>query len=684
MKYCKDIGRSSSYLIVKKILILFSASVALGAVEIENATFGFGDAYKTGTWAPLTVTVRSQDEPDVFTGELVVEVRNFTANAPFERYITPLRLSPTERQQKRLSVYCPKNATQLIVRLHSPLIRGNRGVGTLESNLRNSPLIRGDRGVGTLKGNLQNSPLIRGDRGVETLVMQEIPLPTPIARKDYLVLVLAPSGDKLKRFIDKRQLKIPNGAQVHVKYLPDSTSLLTDWIGYSAVDVLVIRETFLTERQVSKAQQTALLDWIQRGGTLIMSGGGSFNTLRGSFIKPFLPVELKGVQKTDTLSEDLYKHIGFRASDSSGILFERITFVPKVECETLIGTEKEIYVAKRSFGDGQILCLAYDYNALPFSEQEVGEAFWQRLLSESGKSPRHLSGQYALSRQHEEKIHRQFLSKMPTQVPLIKLLAIVLPVYLLVFGGVLLYFARSERKSSGYWVGSCLLVLLSVSTIAVAKNILPNRMTADQLSVLSVYPERQRAHLQSFVSIRTPARTETSIGFPSGTFIRHQETELPHWVGTLRHDSDVRLQSVLVEPWHPTTYVKEAFTEQLLVELEDAWRVTGKQITYLGDIPLRRDPKQGSELSTAHLRLHTTSKMPPDEELNDTRETFARILQQEGVLQYLMMDTDLNRHSYIIGWTSQSFTDIAANENFNVNNDTLVIFRPRTTTVPKR
>ena len=632
--------------LISIILMLFFVSVAFGAVEIENATFGFSDAYKTGTWAPLTVTVRSQDEPDVFIRELVVEVRNFTTNAPFERYTTPLRLSPTGRQQKRLSVYCPKNATQLIVRLHSPLIRGDREVGTL--------------------------------------VMHEIPLPTPIARKDYLVLVLAPSGDKLKRFIDKRQLKVTNGAQVHVKYLPGSTSLLPDWIGYSAVDVLVIRETFLTERHVSKAQQTALLDWIQRGGTLIMSGGGSFNALRDSFVEPFLPVELRGIEKTDMFSEALSEQFGFHASDSSGILFERIAFVPKVECETLIGTEEEIYVAKRNFGDGQILCLAFDYNALPFSEQEVGEAFWQRLLSESGKSPRHLSSQYALSRQHEEKIHRQFLSKMPTQVPLIKLLAIVLPVYLLVFGGVLLHFARSDRKSFGYWVGSCLFILLSVSTIAVARNILPNRITADQLSVLSVYPERQRAHLQSFVSIRTPARTETSIGFPNGTFIRHQETELPRWIGTLRHDSDVRLQGVLVEPWHPTTYVKEAFTEQLPVELEDAWRVTGKQITYLGDIPLGRDPKQDSELSTTRLPLHATSKMPPDEELNDTRETFVRILQQEGVLQYLMMDTDLNRPSYIIGWTSRSFTDIAVDGNFNINSDTLVIFRPRTTTVPKR
>ena len=644
---CRSSGNNAVNPLILIILILFSVSPAFGAVEVENATFGFSDGYKTGTWVPLTVTVRSQDERDVFTGELVVEVRNFTADTPFERYATPLRLNPTGRQQKHFSVYCPKNATRLVIKLVSTTL--------VESDFLHTS---------------------NADASHEVL------LPTPIARKDALLLVLAPSGDKLKRFIDKKPLKVANGAQVHVKYLPDSTSLLRDWIGYSAVDVFVIRETFLTERHVSKAKQTALLDWVQRGGTLIMSGGGSFNALRGSFVEPFLPVALKGLKKTETLSDTLSEQLGFHASAGDEILFQRIVCAPRVGCETLIGTKEEIYVAKRNFGDGQILCLAYDYNALPFSEQEVGQAFWQHLLSESGKSPRHLADQYALSRQHEERIYKQFLSKMPTQVPLVKLLAIALPVYLLVFGGFLHNFGRFKRKVSGYWVGSCLFILLSVSTIAVARNILPNKMTADQLSILSIYPERQRAHLQSFVSIRTAARTETTIGFPNGTFIRHQATELPQRIGTLRHDSDVQLQGVFVEPWHPTTYVKEAFTQQLPLELEDAWRITGKHITYLGDIPLHADPKQETERSTAHLPLHPTSKMPPDEELDDTREAFARILQQEGVLQYLMMETDLSRQSYIIGWTSRCFTDITTDGNFKANNDTLVIFRP--TAIPKR
>ena len=140
---------------------------------------------------------------------------------------------------------------------------------------------------------------------------------------------------------------------------------------------------------------------------------------------------------------------------------------------------------------------------------------------------------------------------MTTQVPLVKLLAIILPAYLLAFGGFLFYFGRSKPKSSVYWVGSCLFVLFSVSAIAVARNILPDSIAADRLSILSIYPERQRGHLQTFVSIRTASRTKTSIEFPMGTFIRHQETDCFKSLGHLSQGSHVQLQDVFVEPWQP-------------------------------------------------------------------------------------------------------------------------------------
>ena len=284
-------------------------------------------------------------------------------------------------------------------------------------------------------------------RSTTSGLVKDILLPTPLARKDYFVLVLAPSGDKLKRFVDKKELEVSDGAQVHVKYLPNSMSLPRDWIGYSAVDVLVVREVRLTDRRILKAQQTAMLDWIQRGGTLIVSGGSSYNYLPRQFYRTLSSCRIKGVVKTNTLPVALLEQLGRMAvsSQQEGVTspenlltdsrrpiadshFKRIQFTPKAGCETLIGTPEQIYVAKRNFGDGQILCLAFDYNVPPFGvrpKNSVGgvsnpdsclaETFWRELLGKHGKSPRHLADRYALALQHEEEIHKHFLSEMPTR-----------------------------------------------------------------------------------------------------------------------------------------------------------------------------------------------------------------------------------------------------------------------------
>ena len=626
-------------------LLFFTVSVAFGAVEIEHVAFGFNEGYKTGTWAPLTITIRGQDAFATSIGVsgqriaetyLAVEVRSFSSNTPTQRYATPL----TGSHRKDFYIYCPKNATELVIEL--------------------APAPQ--------PGNTVSQDKVRR-------VMREIALPTPIARKDYFVLVLAPSGDKLKRFIDKKQLAAHNDAQVHVAYRSNPTSLPRDWIGYSAVDVLVIRE----ERRISKTQQRAMLDWVQRGGTLIVSGGSNYKYLRHSFIEPFLPVELKAPEQTNIIPTALHKQLGFESLGSNGAMFERIPFSPKSGCEVLIGTDDQIYVAKRKFGDGQILCLAFDYNALPFSvnpkkEQQVGETFWSRLLSRHGKSPRHFEDRYALALQHEEKIYQQFLSTSvktgSTQVPLIKLLAIVLPIYLLSFGGFLFYFGRSKRKTRTYWIGGFLFVLLSLSTIAVARNVLPNSVTADRLSILSVYPDRNRAHLQSYVSVRATAHAETSIDFIKGNFIRHQETESPQKIGTLVQNSGIQLRGLPVEPWHPTTYVQETFLDAQEVPriLENAWHVTDKEMIYLGNVTL--DSELESELSTVVLRRRITPALPPDKDLRGTRKWFARILRQEQVLRHLAEERGVQSPSYLIGWTSQGFTD-----NVNTNSETLVIFQ---------
>ncbi len=643
-------------------LAFFVASSAFCTVDIEDVTFGFNNGYKAGKWAPLSVTVRSQNEPNTFNGELAVEVRDFFSDKSVYRYGIPLQLSKTDLKHKELYIYCPKNAIKLFIQ------------------------------VVRTRGNDKEIEVINP----EPSATRELSPPTPIENKDYFVLVLAASGDKLKKIIDKKQLD-DDGIQTHIRYLPNSNALPTRWVGYSAVDLMVIREVLLTERRVSKKQQTALLQWVQRGGTLIVSGGSAFRYLKGSFIEQYLPVTLIREDTINKVSPALKQQFGFNTenvesehgvSNKANTAFKNIYFEPKPRCHTLVGTDEQIYIAKRNFGNGQIISFAFDYNVPPFSDLKAGETFWRWLLKTHGKSPRLFAEQYAPFRQHEDKIHKQFLSRMPTQIPLIKFLAVILPIYLLGFGGFLLYCGKrgqfSKKRNLRYWLGGLIFVLVSVSAIGVARAILPKKIETDRFSILSVYPEHKIAHLQSYISLRTTARSKTSIALGQNTFIRPLKNESINKPSKFFQGSPFQLREVSLEPWSPSTYVKETFfpldTQQSRITLENAWRITGEEATHLEKITLGSSDLRSSEASSKKI-----NKLPPHEGLEDTRKTFAQILQREGLLQYLLKPENaltINKtqnRTVLIGWTSQleqvstTIPFMSADENITSNGETLVI-----------
>jgi hypothetical protein len=643
-------------------LAFFVASSAFCAVDIEDVTFGFNDRYKAGKWAPLNVTVRSQNEPNTFNGELAVEVRDVFSDKSIYRYAIPLQLSKTDLKHKKLYIYCPKNAIKLFIQVVRT--RGN------------------DKEIEVINPELSAT--------------QEFSPLTPIKHKDYFVLVLAPSGDKLQKFIDKKQLD-DDSTQAYISYLPNSNAMLTQWIGYDAVDLIVIREVSLTERRVSKKQQTALLQWVQRGGTLMVSGGSAFRYLKGSFIEQYLPVTLIREDTINKVPPALKQQFGFNtenvesehgASNKANTAFKNIHFEPKPRCHTLVGTDEHIYIAKRNFGNGQIISFAFDYNAPLFSNLKAGETFWCWLLKTHGKSPRLFADKYAPFRQHEEKIHKQFLLRMPTQIPLIKFLAVILPIYLLGFGGFLLYFRKRGRspqnRNLSFWIGGLVFVLVSVSVIGVARAVLPKKIEANRFSILSIYPEEKNAHLQTYTSLRTTARSKTPIALGQNTFIRPLKNESINKPSKFFQGSPFQLQEVSLEPWSPSTYVKETFfpldTQQSQITLENAWRITGEEATHLGKIALGNSDLWSSESSSK-----TINKIPPHEGLKDTQKAFAQILQREGLLQYLLKPENaltINKtqnRTVLIGWTSQleqistTIPFMSADENVTSDNETLVI-----------
>ena len=638
--------------------LFFTTTCVFCSVDIENITLGYNNKYKAGKWVPFSVLVHSQNELKVFSGEIIVEVKNLISDDTLFRYATPIQLRKTDRKNVRLYIFIPVTPVKLSIQV----VRTGEG---LDIEKISKPFITRDF------------------------------FPTsPIENKDYLLLALTPNEDKLKRLIDQKQLD-DGETRVHVQYIQNTNEMPSAWIGYSSIDVLVLREISLSDRRLSKKQQAALLEWIQDGGTLIVSGGSNYRYLKDSFIEEILPVKLLHEEIIENVPTILKQRFEINTEDTilasgnppnSTKKFNSIGFELKAGCDAIIENNNKIYIAKRNFGSGQIICFAFDYNAHVFSMPKHGETFWVWLLNNYGKSHKNVSDKYTPYRQHEDKIHKLFLSKMPTQIPIVKLLALLLPIYVLCLS--CLFFLRNRQSSSKsrnrvYWIGGFIFVLFSICTISVAKVVIPQKIQKDSFSILTVYPELSKVNLQRFISLRTPAHNITSIHLKPTTFIRPLHSEGIQKPSKFLQGKSFQLKDVEIEPWGPSTYTHQTVfpmdLQQSNIKLENTWIITGNQGKYLGTVKVGN-----SNYSKIDTPSEILTKLPINRHLNGSRKSFTQILQSEGLLQYLLNSDDVpekdveKSNNKLIGWISElgrflPTDQLMSDRIVTYNDETLVI-----------
>ena len=618
------------------VLFLLMSVSAFGTIEIESIQFGFASPdkqdgyYKRNRWVPLHVLAVSRDEPEIFIGEILVEVNDVLSGRRIQTYSTRLVLMPTDRQRPVLYIFQPNTPIKLSLKL------------------------------------------IHQDGHVQ--ISRELIPQLPKQARDLLLLALTPGRGVLSRW-DGEPIDEKGEGHMFVTFLGGQKYLPTHWKGYDAVDLFVIRGVALTERYIYRRQQTALLDWIHEGGTLIVSGGSDLRYLRNSFLEPFLPITL-GELKTVAELPNAMRRFGFKVDSA----FNVIDFTRRGSSRILIGDADVVYIANRVFGNGQIICMAFDYNAHPFAQSPGHDKFWAWMLKTVGRSPRRLEALYDRSRKHHEKIQALLSSVSSTRAPLIRGLAIFLLLYLLSFGGFTVWAGKRQDRLGKYWIAGFLITLFFSCVVILSRYFVPSSVSMNRLSVCSVYPERGRAHLQSYLGMISSAHTRTSIRFNSGTFIKPliPKESLPlHLV----ESKETRLRQATLDAWFTSTYVVESFADfpdkapeyeedagekwirhHLPNALENAWFIDGDGYAYLGAV----QPNDRVKIK----ERSTTSKMPPfSQELSGTRQKFAQILSGEVVLRYLVRE-DVPK---LVGWVRQSLLPMELNHLVNADDETFMI-----------
>ena len=631
--------------IVISCLFLSIIPSAFGIIAIESIEFGFDGYYKRGRWAPLQLLVVSENEHDSFVGELEVEVTNLFSRAIIQTYSTPVTLTRTDRRRHTLHVFQPGTSTKMMVRIvhHEGRVR------------------------------------------VEREIIPDLPKET----KDLFILALVPPGHDVLE--DWHELQIDTSAETRtfVVHPASQKHLPLDWIGYDSIDLVVIRGVSLTENRISTTQQISLLDWVRNGGTLLISGGSNLQYLRDSFLAPLLPVHLGELKTAIHLPESLAPMGGH-----SDFPIHLIDFNLRDNAEVLrIGGDSAsdhgsypILASRRSFGSGQIVCLAFDYNVFPVSHSLQSEKLWTHFLKTIGKSPRHLGDRYEPYRRDTEKIHTVLKSLPSGRAPLLRMLSLFLLACLLSIGGYTWWVGKNTKRIKHYWIGIFLITVFFSCAAVLPRHLLSIPVSISSYSILSVYSEGSRAHLQTYLGAIASTDSKSSFRLDSGTYITpltQTSTSPLHLV----ESKSGQICEANLSAWQTRTYYIESFFDFPVPSSKSEWTLASKHDKKLtrvkhhlpGVLESAGVVNNGEYIHFGAIAPNTSvelkgdftpaKRLPSLQELAGKQKHFAQILAAEGILQYLTED----EIPKLVGWMNHSFLSMKLDQPVKAVDETLVI-----------
>ncbi|MFO0847628.1 MAG: hypothetical protein U0871_03570 [Gemmataceae bacterium] len=206
-----------------------------------------------------------------------------------------------------------------------------------------------------------------------------------------------------------RNGRVQTAAVTNVRDLPDQ------WFGYNAADLVVLTTgsappEFLDELfdpQKSgplKPRRDALLEWVRRGGKLVVSVGSNASKLsQFELFRDLLPATLKADQPTRAVPELTLAWKSADGSPQSGTLRPRTDTFPVANLSVPPGKPGRVLlpqpgatgslepgqmpaVVQAPFGLGRITVVGFDVDQSPFVDAAWKDSFWDWVVREAGSA----------------------------------------------------------------------------------------------------------------------------------------------------------------------------------------------------------------------------------------------------------------------------------------------------------
>ncbi|HEV3145806.1 MAG TPA: hypothetical protein VGZ47_18095 [Gemmataceae bacterium] len=214
--------------------------------------------------------------------------------------------------------------------------------------------------------------------------------PTALKTSDYLYLTL---GRRLPG------LHIPGHddkffRQSEIAAIENAAELPTQWFGYNTVDLVILttgNAEFVNGLLDNEPRRRALFEWVQRGGSLVISVSSNQQLLANRpELKPVLPVELTGTLTFPSIrpkwgERSITEEMMADTKGKTPVSVAKMEPKPGRNVRIpVLHQQKTPLVAQANFGLGRITMVAFDLDQAPFTHWKGQPAFWDALLQESG------------------------------------------------------------------------------------------------------------------------------------------------------------------------------------------------------------------------------------------------------------------------------------------------------------
>ncbi|MDQ3856671.1 MAG: hypothetical protein M3281_09810, partial [Chloroflexota bacterium] len=287
-------------------------------------------------------------------------------------------------------------------------------------------------------------------------------------------------------------------ARLALGALPDRADAL------SALQVIVVDGA--STDALTAAQNTALRQWLQLGGTLVVAGGSNA-AQNATGLADLLPVTLGSTRSAGDLSA-LAKLAGVAAPAGGGTInLAR----PAGNARIMAGSQQQPLVAARSQGQGRVVWLAWSPSAAPFSDWR-GTPSLLRAVSGSATTP----SVAQLIASNSWTLNRIVQNVAGARLPSTLIVAGFLLLYSIVLGPVVyLVLRRLDRRELAWLLVPA--VTLVFTLLAYGANFLI-RGTGTTLRALEVREAYSGSDVQAgkvYAALFSPSRRSYDISMPS-------------------------------------------------------------------------------------------------------------------------------------------------------------------------